>query len=115
MALDLVHIDREIQKKEAEITQARGIAATLFGVVGGPQTDEAINSPDVSNVEAARQEARARELEEERDGLIAEKQRLEAELADLEHQKTQLTIDYEANLERLTNDIARVRGSSAML
>ncbi len=110
--------EHQIQDHERGIGSARRDAVLQLSLAGSEQSaaeDAGTQPGSFFQLQAARLEAKARGLEDERDSLVAQKNQNEQRLSELEGQKVQLVNNYEAELRRLDDEIIRTRGTSMMV
>lgn len=114
MQPDLNHVEREIKNHEVRIQELRHEADVQRQMADQRAAEGAMTGPDYYESQADSLEQQAKDLESELTQLHAEKERFEKRISELEAQKAQLSAANTEQLNRISAELAQLRGSSFM-
>ena len=112
---DLSHINKQIQRNNDNINEARHQAQNQRLMADQMREQENTNREAYYRQEVQRFENQARELEDTNEQLQNKKKETEQRISDLEDQRAQLEADYTSKLSQLDHELVQLRGSGMLL
>ncbi len=112
---DVSHITKQIQKNIAEVKALRHQAQHQRDIANQKHQTPDSHSADYYEKEADQLEQKADALETENDQLESAKVRIEKRITELETQRSQMSNEHPEHIANIDRELARLRGSAAML